>query len=81
MSEELKIYQPHTIMSAHINEHGDLEIVRKYPSNMAYCSGQTVPAKVVKEIYSASASKVIFLSKEITGKHEPSRVIEEKITF
>jgi hypothetical protein len=74
MSNTTTIFQPHTILSAHLTGDGDrLNIVRKYPSNMAYGNGQHVPDRVEKEVYGVVDGK--------TGKHTPAYMVKETVTF
>lgn len=76
------IYQPHKIVSAFLNENGELEIIRQYPSNMMYTCNppRSVPDKVVKEIYKSEKGRII-LADKIEGKHVPASINEERIEF
>ena len=78
----MEIYQPHKIVSAFVNEDGELEIVRQYPSNIVYTCNPPIqaPDKVVKEIYRCEHGKIV-LSEKIEGKHTPRSVNEERIEF
>lgn len=69
------------IVSAKLNESGEIEIVRQYPSNMSYCNGVPVPDRVVKEIYRTNDAGVIFLAEEVEGRHEPAKMLPERIEF
>jgi hypothetical protein len=70
--------QEHNIVSVTLRD-GFLEVVRKYPSNSSYGSGQPVPDRVVKEIY-ASAEQIV-LDRVVEGKHTPASWNKEKIEF
>ncbi len=59
---------------------GNLEIVRRYPSNMAYGNGTPVPDRVEKEVYGVVDGKITLIQ-TIQGKHEPAYRVEERITF
>ena len=74
-------YTEHKIVSVTLTEHGELEVVRQFPSNMAYCSGHLLPDRVVKEIYRADEGGMIKLVKEIKGKHTPAYMVAEQIEF
>lgn len=69
------------IVSAELNKSGEMEIVRQYPSNMSYCNGVPVPDRVVKEIYRTNDAGVIVLVEEIEGRHEPAKMLPERIEF
>ena len=61
-------------------ETGNLEVVRRYPSNMAYGNGSPVPDRVVKEIYGVVDGQITLIE-TVMGKHEPAYVVPEKIIF
>lgn len=69
------------IVSATINEYGQMEVVRKYKSNVCYANGKPCPDKVVKEIYVSGNDGKIFLFDTIEGKHTPAYTVKEKIEF
>lgn len=72
----------HQIVSAELNDKGELEVVRRYHSNSVYASypPQQVPDKIIKEIYSVKDGK-IYLKETIEGTHIPSKVTNEQIIF
>ena len=76
------IYQPHTISSAGLNANGELEIVRRFPSNSQYlCSPpRPVPDRIIKEIYRVVDGK-IELAETVVGKHILAKQIAERIEF
>lgn len=76
-----RLYMEHKIVSVTLTEHGELEVVRQFPSNMAYCSGERCPDRVVKEIYRADEGGMIRLAEEKEGKHTPAYMVAEKIEF
>lgn len=59
---------------------GNLEIVRRYPSNMAYGNGTPVPDRVEKEVYGVVDGKIALIQ-TVQGKHEPAYCVEEKFSF
>jgi hypothetical protein len=81
MSNTTTIFQPHTILSAHLTGDGErLNIVRKYPSNMTYGNGQPVPDRVEKEVYGVVDGKIVLIETK-TGKHTPAYMVKETVTF
>ena len=69
MSNTTTIFQPHTILSAHLTGDGErLNIVRKYPSNMVYGNGQPVPDRVEKEVYGVVDGKIVENLHIVTAK-------------
>ncbi len=72
----------HTIISAQLNEHGDLEVVRRYPSNMMFACYPPRPApdRIVKEIYKAIDGMIV-LHDTIEGRHTPAHTVGEQIEF
>lgn len=68
------------IISVILTESGELEVVRKYPSNSAYGNGQACPDKVTKETYRSENGKIV-LASTVEGKHTPSHVVKELIEF
>lgn len=59
---------------------GTLEVVKRYQSNMTYCSSSPVPDRVVKEIYGCKDGVVDLLEiKE--GQHYPKKIIDEQFVF
>lgn len=81
MSQTINVYEPHTVHRAGlIPETGNLEIVRRYPSNMTYGSGKPVPDRLVKEVYGVVDGQITLIE-TVIGKHEPAYVVPEKITF
>jgi len=73
--------KPVKIVSARLNESGEMEIIRQHPSNMVYANGVPVPDRVVKEIYRSNGAGVIVLAEEVEGRHEPSKMVPERIEF
>ena len=67
-------------LSVTLNEAGELEVVRRYPSDMAYGTGDPCPDRVVKEIYRSDGEK-ISLAQTVDGKHTPRYTVDEKIEF
>jgi hypothetical protein len=60
---------------------GGLEVVKRRPSNAAYCTGQPVPDLVCKEIYVGGPNGNVVLGARIHGKHTPAYRVPESITF
>jgi hypothetical protein len=69
------------IVSVTLTDHGELEVVRQYKSNTAYCSGSPCPDRVVKEIYRADEGGMIRLFETKEGKHTPAYMVRERIEF
>lgn len=75
------IFTTSEVVRAGLNTNtGNLEIVRRYPSNMAYGNGTPVPDRVEKEVYGVIDGKIALIQ-TIQGKHEPAYRVEERITF
>lgn len=70
----------HRVISADI-VNGKFEVVRKYPSHMAFCSGDPVPDLVEKETYIVGVNGQIELESVIQGFHKPAHTVPEKIEF
>lgn len=68
------------VVSAELQPDGQLWVVRRYPSNMAYCTGGRVPDRVVREVYCGADGRV-FLNHTIEGKHIPARSVPESFEF
>lgn len=70
------------IISCILTDEGTIEIIKRAESNeiLLSCPPQPAPDLVWKDIYGAVDGK-IELIKTITGKHEPSYNVAEKITF
>jgi len=79
----MEIYQPHKIVSVTLTDGGlQIEVIRKYPSNISYGDGKPAPDRVIKEIYmSAPGEGHIELYETIQGTHTPSSIVPEKIEF
>lgn len=60
---------------------GGLEVVKRRPSNAAYCTGKPVPDLVCKEIYIGGPHGNVVLGARIHGKHTPAYWVPESITF
>lgn len=73
------LYIKHDIISANLID-GQMEIVKRFPSNSCYCNGNPCPDTIVKEIYGVVDGK-IELIKTIQGIHTPSHVIKETFEF
>ena len=59
---------------------GGIEIIKFYPTNIAYANGAPMPGVVEKEIYKAVDGKVELV--EVTvGKHIPRQIIEDHFEF
>jgi hypothetical protein len=73
---------PHTIVSVTLTDSGQIEVVRRYPSNLMYMCNPPKPApdRVTKEIYAVVDGKIAMV-KEIGGIHTPATHIPETITF
>lgn len=69
----------HDVISANL-VNGNIEIVRRYPSNMCYGNGTQAPDRIVKEIYGSVDGKVQ-LVQTITGKHTPGHFVKETFEF
>jgi hypothetical protein len=59
---------------------GGIEIIKFYPTNIAYANGAPMPGVVEKEIYKAVDGKVE-LVEVIVGKHVPRQIIEDHFEF
>ena len=75
-------YSDCRIVSAESTTDGQMEIVKRYPSNAAYASigCGAVPDRVTKEIYDVVEGK-IELIKTIKGTHTPGYDVAESIEF
>jgi len=78
----MEIFNEHTIVIAEINEKGELEVIRKFPSYQMFLTDppRQFPSKVIKYIYGAVDGKVELI-REIIGRHTPSSMIHETIKF
>lgn len=74
------IYKPNTIVSVELKS-GRLEVIRRYPSNMAYCSGVACPDHIVKEVYGCTDGISVELIETKEGIHVPKKVVEEQFIF
>jgi hypothetical protein len=79
-SQRMRIHEPHRIVKAQIGPDGQLEVVRQYPSNMAYGNGLPFPDKVVKEIYGVVDGRIALIN-TVEGKHIPPQLMPERIEF
>lgn len=66
-----------SIVRATEREDGTLEVVRRHPSNMAYCNGSPVPDRLIKTIYGARDGRIVPIS-EVCGTMTPARIIAEE---
>lgn len=78
----MNIYEPHTIVSVNLTDAGEIEVIKKYPSNTMYACNPPGPApdRVVKETYIACDGKII-LGETKEGKHTPAHTVNEQIEF
>ena len=65
-----------TILGVDLKEDGTLEIIKKTSSSGVWPEMN----RVIKEIYGVSDGKIV-LVKEINGKLEQARLVQETITF
>ena len=72
--------EDHIVMGAHLNEAGEFEVIRKYPSHMSDGTGSPCPDRVVKEIYHCSGSRIV-LALTLHGTHKPAYMVRETIVF
>lgn len=71
-----------TVVGVKLTDHGEFEVIRRYPSNLMFACYPAKPApdRVTKEIYGVKEGKIV-LDELIEGKHTLEHTISKSITF
>lgn len=77
----MRCLEPHQVISAGLVE-GQLEVVRRYPSNSMFACDppRKAPDTIEKDVYGIVDGK-IQLIEIISGQHVPAHSVAEQFTF